>query len=219
MQIKNRVTGEILQIDRKKARLRRCQKRVKAWAEVIQPVQAAKSTRMVMLTLTYAEIDDWGVNHIRDFMLTVRKNLGAALLAYSWVAELQQRGAVHYHVLLLVEKGTNIPKPDDAGWWVHGLTRIETAKSPFYVLKYTGKEYQKMGHFPKGLRMFAVWISPGLVPGVTRWFFRLSTLPAWLLECMKGIETVGQKFCRKPGGGWFVGDRVFKSPWVVVGFS
>lgn len=222
MKAKNVNTGQIIEFSPRKARLRRVQKRVRSWAEVIQPfIQKVGVThRMVMITLTYEGVNDWKKNDIREFMLRVRKELGKSLLAYSWVAELQKRGAVHYHVLLLVPKGTKIPKPDEAGWWEKGMSRIETAKSPFYILTYTGKEYQKVGIFPKGLRMFAVWVADGVVSAVTRWFFRLSTLPSWLVEELKGdLRIVGAKFKRVPGGGWSVAGVVYKSPWEIIEYG
>lgn len=220
MKVRNKLTGETAEFSPWRARLRRTQRRVKAWAEVIQPyLDRVQDYRLVMITLTYKEVDGWEVGHIREFMLRIRKELRGALLAYAWVAELQKRGAVHYHVLVLVKKGVSIPEPDTAGWWVHGMTRIETARSPFYVLTYTGKEYQKMGYFPKGLRMFAVWISPEAVPAVTRWFFRLSALPGWLVEELRGIGIVGAKFKRVPGGGWSVAGSFYKSPWEIIEFG
>jgi hypothetical protein len=117
----------------------------------------------------------------------------------------------------MVRRGTNIPKFDTAGWWLHGSTKIETARSPFYVLKYTGKEYQKVGRFPKGLRMFAVWMAEGVISPVARWFFRLSAVPAWLREeALKSISDVGAKFQRVAGGGWSFSGRMYFSPWEVV---
>jgi hypothetical protein len=117
---------------------------------------------------------------------------------------------------LLVKRGTRIDKPDQAGWWVHGSTKIETARSQFYILKYTGKEHQKMGNFPKGLRLFAVWISPRILKGLERWYFRVSTWPRWLAnEASKKLISVGAPFGRLAGGGWFIGDMEFRSPWIV----
>lgn len=216
----NRVTGQTIEFSSKAARLRRVQRRVKAWAEVIQPyIDNQANYRLVMVTLTYADVDGWKAGHIRSFMLKVKKELGSGLLSYAWVAEMQKRGAVHYHVLLLVKKGTKIEKPDQAGWWPWGMSKIETARSPFYVLTYTGKEYQKMSQYPKGLRVFALWIGDGVVEAVTRWFFRLSALPRWLVEQAKGIETVGAKFRRVPGGGWDCNGSFFRSPWEIIEFG
>jgi hypothetical protein len=222
MKVRNRITGKEFQFSAKRARLRRVQKRVMSWSEVIKPYtdRVGETTRLVMVTLTYGGSYSWEAGHIRAFMLRIRKDLGLGLLAYAWVAELQERGAVHYHVLLLVKRGTKIEYPDSSGAWPYGLTRIETARSPFYILTYTGKEYQKVGIFPKGLRMFAVWIADGVVSAVTRWFFRLSAIPGWLRDEIKGdLGIVGAKFKRVVGGGWECDGVFYRSPWEVIEYG
>lgn len=216
MIVRHKITGEAFTVVPQKARIRRCQKRVKAWADVTESLRG--SNRLVMLTLTYREVDDWEPGHIRSFMLDLRSLLKSRLLAYAWVAEMQKRGAVHYHVLLLVKHGTSIPKPDEEGLWVHGSTRIETARSPFYVLTYTGKEYQKTGTYPKHLRMYAVWVSPDILPALTRWLFRVSVLPSWLYARL-GEVPAGSNFKRQPGGGWLLAGQVFQSPYEVLFFG
>jgi hypothetical protein len=112
-----------------------------------------------MITLTYKGVDDWQPKDITSFIRKMRTKLGDGLLAYCWVAELQKRGALHYHVLVWVKKGTRIPYPDKAGWWTGGMTSIVKARSPYYVLTYVSKEYQKdFDKFPKGARVYAVKI-------------------------------------------------------------
>ena len=116
-----------------------------------------------MITLTYAPENNWEVNHIRTFMKSIRKVLGKRLLGYAWVAERQRRGAIHYHVLLAVPDdltiGDELPYPDEAGLWSYGFSRTEIARTPFYLITYLGKEYQKdFSMFPKGIRVFAVYI-------------------------------------------------------------
>jgi hypothetical protein len=221
MKIRNKKTGQIIEYSARASRIRRMQKRIKAWSDVIKPYldKVGKSKRLVMITLTYEKIGDWRPGHIREFMLKLRKVLRKNINAYAWVAENQMRGAVHYHVILLVEKGTNIPMPDKDGLWVHGSSRIETARSPYYILSYAGKEYQKVGIFPKGLRMFAVWISPEVVSGITRWFFRLSTFPVWLVVEVLKNSMFGVKIRRAVGGGWEVGGTIYKSPWEVIEYG
>jgi hypothetical protein len=213
----NLKTGEKIEIDKKRSRVRRCQKRVYAWSKLLDGYIRDKDRyRLVMLTLTYECVEDWKPGHIRAFMCLVKSQLKKNLLGYAWVAELQQRGAVHYHVLLLVRKGTSIPKPDKAGWWVLGMSKIETAKTAYYIAKYTGKEYQKIGNFPKGLRMFAVWVSASLAPGVARWFFRASAWPKWLKDQIIEAALVGYIARRVVGGGWECNGEFYKSPWRVV---
>jgi hypothetical protein len=159
--------GKVIVIDQVKVRYDRMRKRIKAWSDVLGDVPGA---RLVMVGLTYRPGNDYAPNDIRDFMSTVKRKLGEKLLGYAWVAELQERGAVHYHVLLYVAKGTQIPHPDKAGWWRHGSTSITSAKSPYYVLSYTKKAYQKdYDKFPKGMRAFAVWVKEDLLSDQLRY--------------------------------------------------
>lgn len=217
MKIRNRETGELVEIDKDHLRIRRCQRRVHAWADLLKDYINDKSGhRLVMVTLTYRPGDEWHSNDIRAFMLTVRTQLKTNLLAYAWVAELQARGAVHYHVLLLVKRGTNIPKPDEAGWWNKGTSRIETSRSTFYIVTYTGKAYQKKGEFPVGLRMFAVWIAEGAISSVDRFLFRLSAVPEWFRQVLLMTGEHKAKYTRSPGGGWLFHEKVYRSQWVLV---
>lgn len=115
-------------------------------------------------------------------MKTLRKTVGESFLAYGWVAELQKRGAVHYHIYCAVTAKTIIPKPDSSGMWPYGMSRVETRKSPYYLLSYASKKHQKIGKFPKGMRMVHVWIKKGLLPTYERWLFDLSAYPNWLRD-------------------------------------
>lgn len=218
MMLYNRRSGASFEFDAKKARIRKLQIRVHAWATLLAEFIKLGSFRLVMLTLTYKRVGQWRPNHIRDFSLRLRRKAGAGLLAYAWVAELQERGAVHYHYLVLCKRGTNLPKPDTSGLWPHGSTRIETARTPYYICKYTGKEYQKSGRFPKGLRMFGVWASKHLdLDASKRFIYSTSALPVWLGEKIRShYEQTSQpvKVKRMAGGGWedSNGQRYY-SPW------
>lgn len=214
----NTETGEFIEIDKDQQRISRMRKRVFAWADMLGGFLQDKSRyRLVMLTLTYAKIDDWRPKQITKFMLDMRKRLGENLLGYAWVAEMQSRGAVHYHVLLIVKKGSSIPKPDKSGLWPWGITRIETARTHFYICTYVGKEHQKMGDFPKGLRMFAIWIKKGIITKLQKWFLSLSSLPSWLCNIVKGQEKyLLEKIRRDPGGGWVIAGEKFRSPFQLV---
>jgi hypothetical protein len=215
VQIASKKTGEVFEVSNAKTRVSRLRRRVFAWSRSIKPAMT-QTTRTVMVTLTYRKAWLWMPNHIRRFMLQMRKHLRGNLLAYAWVAELQERGAVHYHVILVVNRGTHIPMPDKAGWWKWGSSKIQSANSPFYIAKYTGKEYQKEGPFPKGLRMFAVWISEDLLDDSTRWNFRLSSLPSWFREILED-RPIGGRWKRSPGGGWLYEGVLYPSPYEYIG--
>lgn len=216
----NKHTGQVIEVDPAKSRVRRLQKRVFALANALSGYleQKRDDYRLVMYTLTYVGVNDWRPNHIREFMLGLRKAAGKGLKAYAWVAELQARGAVHYHVLVLVRRGTSLPMPDKSGLWPYGLTKTETARTVFYICRYAGKEYQKVGRFPKGLRMFAVWVSKDMALDLARWVsFRLSALPTWLGDKLKEqFDRTGQAVHarRRVGGGWTDDNgENYASPW------
>jgi hypothetical protein len=232
-------SGDQRQINSHWARVGRCQKRVKAWADAIplmnrrhrRAYQARGiAPRLVMITLTYADeatehkkSDGWEPNHIRDFMLNLRKELKDKIWAYARVAEMQERDSLHYHIMLYVAPGTKIPMPDKAGLWPHGSSKIETVKKgPWYILTYVGKEYQKEG-LPHGARMFAVWINPKMASKDEIFGFRLSAAPPYVQDAIrayheKGAVNSGVRWARVPGGGWVIKDlgEILQSEWFLV---
>lgn len=75
---------------------------------------------------------------------------------YLAVAELQQRGAVHYHVVLWLPASLLLPNPDERGWWRHGMSNVIRVERPVaYVAKYLSKLQTKCARFPKGLRLYS----------------------------------------------------------------
>jgi len=135
-----------------------------------------------MLTLTYREVGGWGPKHITALLKCIRSWLfrRGFRLRYVWVAELQQRGALHYHVLLWLPHGVLLPKPDNEGWWTHGSTRIEWARKPVgYLAKYASKLDSKIGiGFPPGARLHGWGGLDDFGRSVAQWF----NLPHWARE-------------------------------------
>lgn len=213
--ILNTNTGEMIGISRRKGRVKRMRRRIFAWAKIARDGGQKHNQRLTMVTLTYSPENHYQPRDITKFMRHVRRYLGSELLGYAWVAEMQRRGAVHYHVLLSTSHGRRIPFPDKAGWWVHGSTRTERARSAYYLATYTGKEHQKTG-YPKGLRSFAVWVSQNLASVAEMAIFRASTLPRWLYDIVIDALKCGAEFPKRceGGGWWFEGERL-TSPWVV----
>ena len=111
----------------------------------------------VMVTLTYRPGVEWEPRHVSGFLKCVRewaRRCQCGVFAYVWCAELQRRGAVHYHCLMWFPDNVTLPKPDTRGWWPHGFTSIERARNAVgYVAKYASKVATKMGDFPRGLRL------------------------------------------------------------------
>ena len=166
---------------------------------------------MAMLTLTYRDVNGFEPRHISALLKHIRQWLSRRKkpFIYVWVAELQQRGALHYHVLIWLPRGLTLPKPDKQGWWTHGSTRIEWAKRPIgYLCKYVSKLDIK-GGLPKGARLHGSGGFDQFARTIRQWF----NLPTWL----KHIAGVGSKFVRVKGIGLVDRDSgiCLQSPWRV----
>lgn len=146
---------ESIQIDTSAARLRRMRQSVLTSARLMSDdlPRGGFRYRPAMVTLTYRTVEDWQPQHVRQFlqrvrMWAVRKRFS---LRYVWVAELQQRGAVHYHCLFWLP--FSIPRPDSRGWWPHGSSNCKWAKhSVGYLSKYCSKGNPHRP-YPKGCRI------------------------------------------------------------------
>ncbi len=216
----NRNTGKVLYLDTFKMRYDRLRGRVRDWADLV-----GNDGLLYMYTLTYdtkgtlGDACTWQPNHIRDFMLQLRKVLGSDLIGYAWVAELTRSGVLHYHVLVRVIEGTRLPYPDRDGLWLWGLTRLEQARTPWYIVKYVGKEYQKdFSRYPKGARLFGVWIA-----GEKQKELRYRNLKPWQKEVVDNFGWDALAEYRKPDTGYlyvgscstsgyaeFLGESAFK---------
>jgi len=158
----------------------------------------------VMVTLTYGDAGAWSPDHISQFMNTVqkwagRKKLGhqsGVKLPYVWVAELQKRGAVHYHVLVWIPRRWRIPAPDKKGWWRHGSSNVTRVHNPVgYVAKYASKfESKGQAEFPKGLRLHGIGGLSKQERRVVAWW----KLPKDMRHGSEGSCA----FRRAVGGGW-----------------
>lgn len=172
--------------------------------------------RAVFITLTYRNTRDWRPKHIASFLDTVRKWSGRAgeKVSYVWVAELQKRGTVHYHIVLWLPSRLMLPRPDKKGWWRHGSTNVQTVKrnAVGYLMNYVSKGavLDDTGHmFPRGARICG---SGGLdrLAGLEFHYWRLPRYVRNMLDaeslaagpCHPDMPGVGRKATRAPGGGW-----------------
>ena len=152
--------------------------------------------RAAMVTATYRDVGGWRGRHINELLRSMRQWLARRghPLRYVWVAELQRRGAVHYHVVVWLPRGLTMAKPDKQGWWTHGTTRIEWARKPVgYLVKYASKGDEVQ--FPKGLRIHG---RGGLDEDQRRrvsWWL----LPRYVREY---FSELGTRVIRAIGGGW-----------------
>jgi hypothetical protein len=152
----------------------------------------------VMVTLTYAGTNEaWDAGHIRAFMTHVREWYRRRDIPcrYVWVAELQQRGVIHYHAALWVPQGVRMPKPDECGWWPHGMTRIEVARCAVsYLMKYLSKCDDGRGRLPKGARSYGVGGLEAEARASARWL----RYPAFI----QARAAITDRWTRVKGGGW-----------------
>ena len=166
------------------ARFKRMARGVKSTARIVTEnlCEEGFRYRAAMVMLSYAKVEDWQANHIREFIKRMREwaRRRDIHVPYVWVMELQERGAVHYHIIIWLPRGYTIPMPDKQGWWKHGLTSVQWARRPVgYLAKYASKLRSKCGEsiqLPYGARL---WGSGGLTLAqkIQRGFY---LAPQWL---------------------------------------
>ena len=162
----------------------------------LPPQVPGRPDRMAMVTATYAEDQEWEPGDITRLVKFARRFVQDAGYRFSflWVLEMTRRGRPHYHMAVRLPATVRLPKPDDAGWWMRGMTRIEYARAPVaYMAKYLSK-VDSLDHYPRGARISGF----GGLPEEARRERRLWASPRYVRELL-GEEA--NPF-RAPGGGW-----------------
>jgi hypothetical protein len=183
--------------DPKAGRPDRLRKTLRLVAEEIQRMLAwvmlgrgRSAYRCLFVTLTYranTKGDPRDVsaclNRVRDWLA----RQGLPMYPYLWVAELQKRGALHYHAMVWLPRRLHLPKLDRCGWWKHGMTKVETARNPVgYLVKYASKfRAEDIARFRKGTRLYGYG---GLVPEI-KLAVRRARWPRWAREAREAQET------------------------------
>ena len=140
-----------------------------------------------MVTLTYVGVDDWRSDHISAASEQYRRHCARLRVPcrYLWVAELQKRGAVHYHLIAWLPKGVGMPHWDRdtvspsgrpvRAFWGHGMTNVEQARTGVgYLMKYLSK-LDDGAAFPPHLRLYGVGGLTSQARMVRGWY----NLPEW----------------------------------------
>ena len=170
--------------------------------------------RVGFVTLTYALVDDWQPGDIKELVRHYRlwaKRRGEPFRCV-WVAELQKRGAVHYHLCFWLRRGLTPPKPDKQGWWRKGMTNVQWARNPIaYLVKYASKglDSSSRGRIPPGARLYGV----GGAMNHLGWY----RAPGWL---RRKFGSPGDKIIRR--GAWWCNHSsgiAYRSPWILDSFS
>lgn len=217
--------GSALMLDPRVARLQKLRKTVYNAGMGIEDEVASLPVRHVcwFITLTYRGVGDWRPQHVRDYLKRVRVWLYRRHIPmrYVWVAELQRRGAVHYHLLLWLPRGVKLPYSDTRGWWPHGFTEQKPARKRVgYLMKYTSKGSKDADHdFPRGCRLYGY----GGVCSTTRRRVRWWRAPARVRLYFGDV--LGLTFdlvdLRKIVGGWLdkLSGLMLESNWKLYCFS
>jgi hypothetical protein len=163
------------------------------------------------VTLTYRGVSDWRAHHIAAALRRYRRwcRRGGVECRYVWVAELQNRGAVHYHLLAWLPPGSNMPHWDGVrprgAWWPHGMTNTQPAVAGVgYLMKYLSK-LGEFHRFPKGLRLYGM----GGLPEAARLIRQWVNLPEWV----KREHGVGDVARRAHGLVHLPTGEVLSTPW------
>lgn len=174
-----------------------------------------KGWRCWFVTLTYRGVDDWSPRHISDALKRFRhwcKKRGTAP-HYVWVAELQERGAMHYHLAIWLPFHLSCPMWDKstrgaAPFWPHGMTNRQLARNAVgYLMKYMSK-VGKYHEFPKGSRIYGAGGLDAQDRQIRAWL----NWPQWLKQ-LHGVGEVvtrhGKRLVRETG-------EILCSPYKVV---
>ncbi|GAA0709454.1 hypothetical protein GCM10009105_09940 [Dokdonella soli] len=172
--------------------------------------------RRLFVTLTYAAVDGWHRKDIAAYLNTARTWAARRKfkLRYTWVAEVQKRGAIHYHVCLWIPARHRLPTADVSGWWPHGWSNLTVVKSGCVgLMAYLRKYLSKMGAdesiaLPVGARMHG----SGGLDREQRREIRYRLAPYWVRDALGTYADI-----RRTVGGWC--DRItgvfIASPWKV----
>lgn len=182
----------------------------------------------VFITLTYKSQKDWKQRDVSDLLAKYRKHFTAggkkALMPkkdfrYVWVAELQKRGVVHYHVCVWLPRFIKLGKPDDLGWWTKGHSNVTAVKKSVfaYLKKYLSKgatqgldeDGNEVWHtFPRGCRLYGGG-------GLTR-LERIKTAYVLLPNWVKAIFIDDSSRVKKVKGGYKQNKTFLMSPYRII---
>lgn len=185
-------------IEKELARFTRLQKNVGIAAKLhMLDVQPGLRVNVVMVTTTYRNGDDWRSTHQTAFITLVRnwyKRLTGEKLSYVWVAETQERGAIHYHCIFWLRKGVTMPKADKRGWWPHGMTNTLKSTAPVAYLMSYAKKLKSKKDLPHGARIYGIGGLSKERTCVRRWI----NWPSFI----QARAAVTDSYSRQVGGGW-----------------
>lgn len=172
--------------------------------------------RPKFVTLTFRDtMESWKAERaLQKFLNAVRtwaKREGVNSLAYFWTGEVQERGALHYHIIFLGLPF--IPKWQWRTWWRYGFIDARAVDDLGRVFKYLAKYLWKWGKMAEDADKLPDWwfyFSRDMYSkrryGFSTWY-RLAVakrVPAWLRKDMESMGLMDScvKASRVLGGGW-----------------
>ena len=168
--VNNSTSGQtLLPIDPKLGRIRKLRSSV-TWAARLF-VHEFPKLRALMVTLTYRPGVEWEARHISDALKRCREwhKKKSLEMRYTWVAELQKRGALHYHICFWLPANISMPMFDKQRWWPHGWSNVIRARNPIgYLVKYISK-CDSAHEFPRGARIYGGGGFKGTAKQIRRW--------------------------------------------------
>lgn len=185
----------------------------------MQEYRKVEPVSFVFVGLTYAgDNSAWSPRDITYYRQLVRLHLGDKWLGDCWVAEPQERGVIHYHMIIAISgKFGRIPKPDASGMWSHGSSRVKRCWSVGYLVKYVGKAEAYVG-IPAGAHIYGASFAVRVREVVKKtWVWE--RVPRWLREALvwdenfNGAKRVPVKYLNS----WWVDGKPYRSPYVWVG--
>jgi hypothetical protein len=221
------VTREaFVEVSRVESRRRRMRAGVSLAARVLDDEARAGGVRVhvVMQTLTYAPGVGWSrfdISRYRAAVVAFFRRRGVVARCV-WVAELQGRGALHYHVLWWLPLCERIPMADARGWWSKGHTNTKRVGSAVgYISKgvgYVAKGQSGELAFPARVRIHG---ASGLSSGGRAWR-AWQRLPAFVRVAWPDARPFARRLRGEEiriNGPGFVdpgSGEVVLSPWRVV---
>jgi hypothetical protein len=189
-------------------RLNRLNKRLKCWEGIVRDAIRFDSARAYKIGLNYRPGERWKPNHITEYIGNLADYLGSEnLVAYAWVAEMQKRGAVHYHAQIITPGNCRkIRLPDKSGDWKYGGSERDEI---FYLdIGYLTSDYmrkkEQKSNYPRGIRTHAVMLNKKYFDNCDLWALRSCSYPVWLVDKINNNGLINPKISHAKGGGYVV---------------
>lgn len=199
-----------VELDSKKSRFHKMSRSIMKGAAL----HALKFNQAIMLTATYRKDAEPRKEDISKALHAARQwaTRQKITLRYVWAAELTKKGKLHYHVLFFLPPGKKLPMFDARGWWPHGMTRVEWARSgPAYIAKYASKGGgEGRAQIPKGFRIHGT----GGLQGFEKTERRYHLAPQWV----RNVFTLDERPKYINGIGWLsqTTGHIQESPYFVA---